>query len=100
MGVIGAGLAGLRCAEILIEEGVQVTIIEARDRLGGRVSYDRERRENKELRAVVDSSERSARSGRRHVSDQCEMVSFPGILPRSPAVFAAQPCCVVIRVPS
>lgn len=39
VGVIGAGLAGLRCADILIEEGINVTILEARDRLGGRVSY-------------------------------------------------------------
>lgn len=36
--IIGGGLAGLRCAEILIEQGVRATIIEARDRLGGRVS--------------------------------------------------------------
>jgi heterodisulfide reductase subunit A-like polyferredoxin len=36
--IVGAGLAGLRCAEILIEDGVEVTILEARDRLGGRVS--------------------------------------------------------------
>ena len=36
--IVGAGLAGLRCAEILIEHGVRVTIIEARDRIGGRVS--------------------------------------------------------------
>lgn len=36
--VIGAGVAGLRCAEVLLEEGVQVTILEARNRLGGRVS--------------------------------------------------------------
>lgn len=37
VGVIGAGLAGLRCADILIQNGAQVTILEARDRLGGRV---------------------------------------------------------------
>jgi NADPH-dependent 2,4-dienoyl-CoA reductase/sulfur reductase-like enzyme len=36
--VVGAGLAGLRCAEVLIEAGVRVTILEARHRLGGRVS--------------------------------------------------------------
>ena len=38
VGIVGAGLAGLRCAEILIEEGFTVTLIEARERLGGRVS--------------------------------------------------------------
>ena len=38
--IIGAGLAGLRCAEILIEEGVKVTMIEARERIGGRVSLE------------------------------------------------------------
>lgn len=38
IGIIGGGLAGLRCAEILIQEGITVTLIEARGRLGGRVS--------------------------------------------------------------
>jgi NADPH-dependent 2,4-dienoyl-CoA reductase/sulfur reductase-like enzyme len=36
--IVGAGLAGLRCAEVLIQGGIEVTILEARDRLGGRVS--------------------------------------------------------------
>jgi ribulose 1,5-bisphosphate synthetase/thiazole synthase len=38
VGIIGAGLAGLRCAEVLISEGVKVTILEGRSRVGGRVS--------------------------------------------------------------
>ena len=38
VGIVGAGLAGLRCAEVLGEENIRVTLIEARDRLGGRVS--------------------------------------------------------------
>lgn len=38
VGIIGAGLAGLRCAEVLASKGVQVTILEARSRVGGRVS--------------------------------------------------------------
>ena len=38
IGIVGAGLAGLRCAEILIRKGINVTMVEARDRLGGRVS--------------------------------------------------------------
>ncbi|KAL5336981.1 hypothetical protein BJX70DRAFT_389629 [Aspergillus crustosus] len=37
VGIIGAGFAGLRCAEVLIAGGAKVTILEARDRLGGRV---------------------------------------------------------------
>ncbi|PYH45497.1 flavin monoamine oxidase family protein [Aspergillus saccharolyticus JOP 1030-1] len=35
--ILGAGFAGLRCADILIQNGAQVTLFEARDRLGGRV---------------------------------------------------------------
>ena len=37
VGVVGAGMAGLRCAEVLIKKGVKVTILEGRDRIGGRV---------------------------------------------------------------
>ncbi|WDK19892.1 flavin-containing amine oxidoreductase [Colletotrichum graminicola] len=37
VGIIGAGLAGLRCADILIQHGLLVTIIEGRERLGGRM---------------------------------------------------------------
>ena len=39
--VVGAGFAGLRCADVLLQHGVQVTIVEARDRVGGRVSSSR-----------------------------------------------------------
>jgi hypothetical protein len=35
--VIGAGFAGLRCANVLLEQGIKVTIFEARERVGGRV---------------------------------------------------------------
>ena len=38
VGVIGAGIAGLRCAEVLVEKGANVTLLEARDRIGGRVN--------------------------------------------------------------
>ena len=37
VGIIGAGVAGLRCADVLLEQGVQVTVLEARNRIGGRV---------------------------------------------------------------
>ena len=36
--VIGAGFAGLRCADILSRKGFKVTILEGRNRIGGRVS--------------------------------------------------------------
>ena len=36
--VVGAGVAGLRCAQVLSEKGLKVTILEGRDRIGGRVS--------------------------------------------------------------
>lgn len=35
--IIGAGLSGLRCADILAQNGFQVTIFEGRDRIGGRI---------------------------------------------------------------
>lgn len=35
--IIGAGISGLRCADLLIKSGARVTIYEARDRIGGRV---------------------------------------------------------------
>ena len=34
--VIGAGISGLRCADILLTQGFDVTILEARGRIGGR----------------------------------------------------------------
>ena len=37
VGIVGAGFAGLRCADVLLRRGVKVTILEARNRLGGRV---------------------------------------------------------------
>jgi phytoene dehydrogenase-like protein len=40
VGIIGAGISGLRCADLLIQNGAQVTILEARDRIGGRVRHD------------------------------------------------------------
>lgn len=37
VGIVGAGISGLRCADILVRNGARVTILEARDRIGGRV---------------------------------------------------------------
>lgn len=39
--VVGAGFAGLTCAERLGRQGMDVTIIEARDRVGGRVHQEK-----------------------------------------------------------
>jgi len=35
--VVGAGVAGLRCADVLSKRGIKVTLLEARNRIGGRV---------------------------------------------------------------
>jgi monoamine oxidase len=39
--VIGAGIAGLRAAEVLVANGRRVIVLEARDRIGGRIHTDR-----------------------------------------------------------
>ncbi len=39
--VLGAGLAGLSCARDLVRGGVDVLVVEARDRVGGRVEQER-----------------------------------------------------------
>ncbi|KAH9892246.1 hypothetical protein F4778DRAFT_784612 [Xylariomycetidae sp. FL2044] len=41
IGVVGAGVAGLRCCDILLQHGFDVTLLEGRDRLGGRVHQAR-----------------------------------------------------------
>ncbi|KAF2838418.1 FAD/NAD(P)-binding domain-containing protein [Patellaria atrata CBS 101060] len=35
--IVGAGVAGLRCADVLLQHDVKVTIFEARNRVGGRL---------------------------------------------------------------
>lgn len=39
--VIGAGIAGLAAAKALQEKGIDVIVLEARDRIGGRIHTDR-----------------------------------------------------------
>ena len=38
--IVGGGLAGLRCAGLLVRQGFEVTIFEGSDRVGGRVRTD------------------------------------------------------------
>lgn len=38
--ITGAGISGLRAADLLLQSDCSVTIFEARDRIGGRVSSE------------------------------------------------------------
>ena len=38
--IIGSGISGLRCAEILLESGLDVKIYEKSERIGGRMKTD------------------------------------------------------------
>ncbi|KND88332.1 putative polyamine oxidase 4 [Tolypocladium ophioglossoides CBS 100239] len=41
VGIIGAGLSGLGCADILLRHGFKVTVVEGRDRVGGRLHQEK-----------------------------------------------------------
>lgn len=72
--VVGAGISGLRCAALLIDAGFRVTILEARDRIGGRVSISHAGTDGKASCWVVDPdssadmAKQRARLPSRHVS--------------------------------
>lgn len=39
--VVGAGISGLRCAAVLQRHGIEVVVLEGRDRIGGRIHTTR-----------------------------------------------------------
>ncbi|KAF8861745.1 FAD/NAD(P)-binding domain-containing protein [Acephala macrosclerotiorum] len=63
VGIVGAGVSGLRCAEVLLNHGFQVTILEARDRIGGRVQIGCIRQALCPSRLLVRLSNTSLQSG-------------------------------------
>ncbi|OBJ65404.1 hypothetical protein A5626_13025 [Mycobacterium marseillense] len=61
--VVGAGLAGLSAARTLADAGRAVRVLEARDRIGGRVCTDRGWGVPLELGASVSSGARPVAGG-------------------------------------
>jgi alanine dehydrogenase len=80
VGVVGAGVAGLRCADVLLQHGVKVTILEARNRVGGRVSYMKKNKKKKKKKkkrgASANQEQLSQTSIDGHVVDlYCQSMS-------------------------
>lgn len=71
VGVIGAGISGLQSAQVLLQNGFHVTVLEARDRIGGRVSGYGER--FMRLTDLLGSPRKPERPQRRHVSSESSM---------------------------
>lgn len=42
IGIIGGGISGLKCAQVLNDHGLKIEILEARNRLGGRIKTHRD----------------------------------------------------------
>jgi monoamine oxidase len=62
--VVGAGFAGLRAATLLAERGIDVVVVEARDRVGGKVESQLD-----ELGAIVDTGGQFVCDDMTHVLD-------------------------------
>ena len=70
-GIVGAGVAGLRCATVLLDHGYDVTIMEARNRVGGRVRQSRSTSDCVSIDPLADCPKRSDGAvGGRHVSER------------------------------
>ena len=67
--IVGAGVSGLRCATVLLSHAYDVTIIEARNRVGGRVRDISSFSDCIRVEVIADCPERSNGTvGGRHVS--------------------------------
>ena len=67
--IVGAGVSGLRCATVLLDHAYDVTIIEARNRVGGRVRDVSSASDCTWVDVLADCPERSdGTAGGRHVS--------------------------------
>lgn len=68
--IIGAGVSGLRCATVLLKNSFDVTIFEARNRVGGRVGLSDTRFIRKASQVWYNNSakQRDGRNRSRYVS--------------------------------
>jgi NAD(P)-binding Rossmann-like domain len=81
--IVGTGIAGLRCATILHENGFDVTILEARSRVGGRVCLPSSgativvRRFWRSDTILLDMPEQSTRISGRYVGTSFRLILSP-----------------------
>lgn len=67
--VVGAGMAGMRCAQVLSDKGMKVTVFEGRDRIGGRVGPSQEEQRTPTHQAQMHQSN--------HLGHWVDLQDFP-----------------------
>src|SRR5262249_55638045 len=76
--IVGGGLAGLATASVLVDRGLQITLVESRPRLGGRASSFHDPATGQ----LVDNFQHVGMASCTNLADFCRRVGVDGMLRR------------------